>query len=1333
VKIRALLLLILFTVVEVSATIYAPYFKNITIENGLSNNTVRTITKDADGFMWFGTYDGLCRYDGMNFKTYRKDGNNQSLNSNQISYLYSTAQNELYVGTRKGLNLFNQKNETFNPVQFREFGTDTIRNSTTEICSILEDEFQNIYVATIGNGLLVHNSKEKEFKQIAIIGNNRNLSVRSMAITSNKLIYMGIDDYGIYKLDIETGIATLVTNSILQTQCIYNYQGKMLIGTFNGLYALDTHTGTVNKFLELPELSRSIQYLKEDINHVLWICTESNGIVLYDTKKKSIQHIPAGYGNSLLSSEGTYCVYTDDKNMVWIGMMRGGVEEWNPNQKPFYSRRNTKSNSPASNFITCFVEIDQNTLWIGSDGGGMQQFDLQKDDFFENDIQHRINSIAGKAVISMVKDQYQNIWMGTYGNGLIKYNLSTHKLESYTTENSTIKSNYVWSLFIDREKNLWIGCVLNQGLFRYNYDKNTVESINIEQKNIISIFQSNNNEMILGGYSSVIVYEPNIQKSITYSAEGSVRAICQDKTGTIWIGTEGAGIFNFIAKTGELIPVKSSLSYLAKSNIMAIVEDDQSNLWISTANGLFRYNYSDETLTTYDKRDGLQSGQFLYSSVLKTKSNKLFFGGINGFSFFDPKKITTESEKIPLRVSDFSIHNRSIFSDILKNSEVIDMLSDKDIKIKYKDAYIRFDFTAISFENPEKIQYSYILEGHDKNWNNSGSNRSANYSGLKQGKYTFKVRCTTQPNNWNDNILEIQLTVLPPFYQTWWAFIFYFVVILGIIYTAISIQKSENRLKQNLLLADLKEEQIKQVQQMREQFFINISHELRTPLTLIIPPIKDSLNSNPYTPLSQIELKSVFNNANRLLQLINKLLLFRKSENSKNQLKVVQTDIVDFAGKIHANFSQIADKRNITYRFTALGEPIVFWFDKDKMEVILYNLLSNAFKFTPDFGEIELGAHKTADNLLTIYVRDNGSGIAPKDLEHIFNRFYTSNEHSGFGIGLSLVKNYVEMLHGKLMVDSEVGKGSSFYMNFDLDAQYAQNEIDNDQTITHMPSEDMVELINDDTQHYLNQNNNEIRKLTGTTMPKILLVEDNLEILMYMKKILLGTGRFEVYEALNGKMALKTALKIFPDMIISDIHMPEMNGLELCRAIKENIETNHIYYILITADIYEATESKGFQFGADEFITKPFDKIKLINKISTIFNYQQKIRKYFENRITLGKQNIEPNSINAEFIDKCINIVRSNYSSDDFSLQALVQQTNMSQSALYKKIKLCTGKSINEFIRTVKLSIASELILEGKMNITEIANEIGIYDPKYFRECFKKQYGVNPSEFKKQH
>lgn len=1331
-KNAGILFIISLWYIQVYANIYTPHFKNITIENGLSNSTVRCITKDADGFIWFGTYDGLCKYDGLNIKIFRKiENNNESLNHNHISSLFSDSKHQLFVGTRKGLNQYIPKYETFKPIEFKEFDTDSIRNSSLEITCIVEDDKQNMYVSTLGEGLLVRKSSENDFHQVKLIGNEHNLFIHAITFFSPNIMYLGIDGLGLVKYETDSGTVTLINNSISQFQCMFYLNGMLFIGNNNGLFTYNENTNTISEFLNIPELKSTIQFVKEDVNKVLWIGTENKGIILYDTKNKAIQHIPAGYNDSHLSSEGVYCMYIDNSRLVWIGTMRGGVEEWNPNQKPFFSRKNLKSKTPASNFITSFVEIEPGIFWLGSDGGGIQQYNFKNDDFEENTILYKLNKLADNAVIALAKDKYNNVWIATYGKGLIKFNLITKKIERYSKDNSTLNSDYIWSLYFDKQDNLWIGCVSDAGLYRFNFEENKINPIYLGRDNILTIAESANNQLILGSFNGVIVYEPKIQKSITYSTEVPVRSVCEDKTGNIWIGTEGNGIMNLNLQTGELKNAAQKLDFLKKSTVMAILEDEQKNLWFSTTNGLYRYNYKTGILTNYDKKDGLQSEQFNYSAALKTKENMLFFGGINGFTFFDPLKITVEAEKYPLHIVDFNIHNKSVFSDIKTNAKIIEMLSDKNITIKHNDAYIRIDFTAISFDNPEKIQYACMLEGLDKNWNNTGSNRSINYSGLNPGDYIFKVKYEKQPEQWNDNPLELRIKVLPPFYQTWWAYMVYALIIAGILVMAMRIQRRENKLKHDLLLADLKEEHGRQVQHMREQFFINISHELRTPLTLIIPPLKDSLFSEPYSPLSQNELKSIYNNSNRLLLLINKLLLFRKNEMGKSQLQVIQTDIVDFAFKIYENFKQIARKRNIIYIFKAPDKPVLFWFDKDKMEIIMYNLLSNAFKYTSEYGKIEIEIYQTNGNILTIHVRDNGSGIAAKDLEHIFNRFYTSDKFSGIGIGLSLVKNYVELLHGQLHIKSELNEGSDFYMDFELNIEYAPNEISDGNADIILPSKDMVELVEIDTQLFLNQHKDENTEQKDSNQLKVIIVEDNQEILNYIKKIVLEAGMFDIYEATNGKAALKMATKIFPDMIISDIHMPEMNGLELCRVIKENIETNHIYFILITADIFESTENKGLKWGADEFITKPFDKTKLLNKISTISNYQQKIRKYFENKVIIGKQITEPTSVNTDFIDKCISLVRNNYNSDNFNLQAMAQQTNMSQSALYKKIKLCTGKSINEFIRTVKLSIASELIMEGKLTITEIASEIGMYDPKYFRECFKKQFGVSPSNYRK--
>jgi len=1005
-----LLFVLFFLSFQGKANIYSPTFKNINLENGLSNSTVRSITKDADGYMWFGTYDGLCRYDGIRMKVFRKISNDSSsINHNHISYLFCDSKQQLYVGTRKGLNIFIPKNETFKPVQYREFGTKKLCNSTSEINIIIEDNRKNLFVGTLGNGLLKFNNKTNEFEQIRIIDKKYKLTIQTIALAPNDELYLGIGNTGIAKYNIANGKVLFINEELKEFRCILNVNGLLYIGTAKGLYILDLASNKLSHIKNIPQLKSTIQFLKLDSNKVLWIGTETNGMVLIDTKNNSKQFISSGYENTLLSSVGAYCLYKDANNISWIGTMRGGVEMWDPKQNQLFSRRKTENTTPAANMITSFLEVNPTNLWIGTDGGGLQQYSIDKDKFEENSTLSALNKIVGNAVISMVKDKFDNVWFATYGNGLICYNLRTGKTLKFTDKNSLLKKNFIWSLYIDQKENLWIGCISDGGLYSYNYKTKLIEPTDIEVDNILSIAVIKSNKLIIGSRKGILIYELNTKKSVFIKTDVEVRSVFEDKNSKVWIGTQGNGIMNLDLNSKKLNLPDGNLSYLKQSSIMSIVEDEQQNLWISTTNGLFRYHYITDALTAYDKKDGLQSVQFNYSSALKTHDKKLFFGGINGFTFFDPATIKSTVEKCPLHITDFSIFNKSIFSDKILNAKLIDQLSNKDIILKHDDAFFRIDFTAISFDNPEKTQYMYMLEGLEKDWIYAGTNHNANYSGLDQGDYIFKVKYATQPGRWSNEVLEINIKVLPPFYQSWWAYFLYLLIISSIIYIVFRVQSRQNKLKQELLMADLKEEQIKQVQQIREQFFINISHELRTPLTLIIPPMKDNLNTEPFVPMNRNEMQGIFNNANRLLLLINKLLMFRKTEMGKNQLQVSKNDIVGFSNRVFENFTQIARKKNIQFIYQAPQHPILFWFDNDKMEIILYNLLSNAFKYTPEGGKIELKIQKK-DNFIKINVSDSGCGIAKSELDNIFTRFYSSNKFGGIGIGLSLVKTYVELM-----------------------------------------------------------------------------------------------------------------------------------------------------------------------------------------------------------------------------------------------------------------------------------------------------------------------------------
>jgi ligand-binding sensor domain-containing protein len=508
------LFVFLFVVFQAKSNIYTPNFKNINLEHGLSNSTVRSITKDADGFMWFGTYDGLCRYDGIKMKTFRKISNDSSsIHHNHISYLFCDSKKQLYVGTRKGLNIYIPKTETFKPVQYREFNTKILRNSASEINIIVEDNRKNLFVGTLGSGLLKFNNKTKEFDQIEIVTNKNKLPVQAIALAPNDELYLGIGNKGIARYNTITNKVFFVNSDLKQFHCIQYLDGVLYIGTAIGLYTLNLTTNKLSLIENIPQLKSTIQFLKLDENKVLWIGTETNGIVLYDTKSKSIQLVSSGYDKSQLSSVGVYCLYKDNTNTSWIGTMRGGVEMWNPRQNQLFSRKKIQNTTPAANMITSFLEISANVLWLGTDGGGMQQYNVQKDKFEENATFNLINKLAGNAVISLVKDRFENVWLATYGNGLVCYNLKTGKTLKFTDKNSVLKRNFIWSLYIDPKENLWIGCISDGGLYKFNYSTKLIETSDIEVDNVLSIARTNSEKLIIGGRKGVMIYESNTKKS----------------------------------------------------------------------------------------------------------------------------------------------------------------------------------------------------------------------------------------------------------------------------------------------------------------------------------------------------------------------------------------------------------------------------------------------------------------------------------------------------------------------------------------------------------------------------------------------------------------------------------------------------------------------------------------------------------------------------------------------------------------------------------------------------------------------------------------------------
>lgn len=1307
------------------AQLYSLEFKNITIYEGLSHNTVRCIQKDQNEFMWFGTYDGLSRFDGINFKTYKQTlTDSLSLCNNHISALFCDFSGNLWVGTRKGLNLFSPDKDNFEVLYFWDEQEKKKKLINTEIQHITEDKNGTVWIATSGQGVLCWNKQQKLFTQIplSILGRKvYNYYSSAMTTGPGNSLFASVVQTGFASLG-EDSIFHLLNEELKSIKTVCRSDSLIYIGDDNAVWKYSLVTHEVSRLYPTQKNKNCIIHsICQDHNKILWIGTEEKGIILYDTQTGRFQEINAGHDQTSLSSTGIYHIYQDNNRLIWAGTMRGGVQLFDSNKSFFTTRKNNKAVSPAQNFINAFVKLSEQELLIGTDGEGVYLYNSEKDIFPDLPAHlQSINEIA-RNVVSLEKSDNGDIWVGTYGNGLIHYSRREKQVHHYTTQNSALESDFIWSLCKDRHDNLWIGTVSTGGLYRYNFDKRKIESTQLNVSNgVVCLAETDSGELIVGTYESMIIYEHVKQKSVKYTIGFPVRAIWEDKAKNILIGTEGNGILQLDASRTKITEMAYPNKDRINPNILSIQPDDKGGIWFSTYSGLYVYHPESKTVYSFTKENGLQSNQFNYSAGIKTDKGEIFFGGINGFTFFNGKEEYKLNQKYAVHITDIKVLNKSIseYPDLLDNDHT-NILKIKEITLPYEQAYLSIDYIAIAYQNPHEVIYTYYLEGVDKTWNLAGNSLRASYSQLKEGTYRFYVKGLDKTGNTITQVQHIDITILPPWYRHWVAYLLYIVFTSIITYIIVFQSRKQSRLKQNLILANIREQHDKEITLMKEQFFINISHELRTPLTLIISPLTDFLTQSSYNAPTRNQLGNIYRNAQRLLVLINQLLLFRKDEVSNNKLLVSKTDFVSFVKTIYTNFEQIASQRQIDYFLESSVEAELFFFDREKMEIILYNLFSNAFKYTPHQGKIVVTIHKEDAEHISFTLSDTGCGMSQETLSNLFQRFYSSGKKTGIGIGLYLVKKFTELHQGEISIESSPGEGSRFTLTFSLVQPYTADEI--------LPEEDYItESLDPSLESY---NGAESISNNDLNAPKILIVEDNDEIRKYIRECLHACNSYEIKEAVNGKEALKIVNQFSPDIIISDVIMEKMDGLELCRQIKQNEETNHIYVILITADLSEGTEHKGIEFGADEFLTKPFNRIKLLNKVATIAKYKEKAMKYFSNKTSLHTEQNESSNVNTVFIDKCISLIRQKYNDENFTVVQFATDMHMSQSALYKKIKLCTDKSLNEFIRAIKLTIAAELLLKKELNITEIASELGFSDIKYFREIFKKQFGMLPSEY----
>lgn len=1439
-------------------------FQHITTEQGLSQNTIDCIMQDSRGFMWFGTWNGLNRYDGYNFLVFKSENRQQGLSNNFIYSICEDNDGNIWAGTKNGLNkISHQTNAIENFYHARNE-----RNSISDNCinAVYCDNQGSVWVGTAGSGLDKIKTDKEDGKYLITHYRNDRSNPNSLpgnlvnAILQDKkgFLWVGTNE-GLGWMNTATGKFNIFRNNPLYSNSISSNTifslfedkaGIIWIGTNNGLNRYDPMKGIFTHFLTDPDNPGSISHLtvnaiSEDIDGNLLVGT-LGGLNRFNPGNQSFYHFPLGQNDDYsLNNEFINAIYADKQGNIWIGSDKGGINKYNSQQKGFgyFASNPSKSNSLSHNTINSVYD-EPAQLWIGTAGGGLNRYNkIDKKFTHYTNVPHNPNSIASNFVSSISKDQKGNTWIGTWGGGLnqlVSQNgngIFKHFREN--TGTNSICSDYVSAIWDDPKGYLLIGTLTGLELFHPEHGvflhianlpgwKNRISEVGCILKDSKGFYWIGTRLGLYRVAATVLENELQDKNIVRYTNSNGVEnslpgdyviSLCEDDKGNIWAGTYGSGVSQIsVSEQGKAAFTNfNQINGLCNNVIYAIQKDEKGKLWLSTDNGLSRFDPDTRQFKNFYVSDGLQSNQFYWAASCAGSDGRLYFGGMEGLNYFYPDSIRDNRYAPKVMITDFKVFNTSVNIGKWNNKKVLleNVINEtSEIDLSYKENVFSFEFSSLDYFLPEKVQYKYRMKGVDKDWVTvPSSRRFVTYTNLEGGDYLFEVKASNSDGVWNDTPTQLKIHISPPFWATTWFRIFTLMLLAALVVAYIRYRTSrlqrqklvlermvkertrlietqneqlkfqaENLQESNIQLASGKEliegqktelelknqeiseqrdklielnKHVKLVNQLKLRFFTNISHEFRTPLTLILGPL-DKLISSWKGDLNTLEALQLINrNAQRLLHLINQLMEFRKIESGKMELKVSNGNINLFLQNIFSSFNHLASQQEISYTFVPLHQSAEGWFDHEKLENVVFNLLSNAFKFTPSHGAISLSVSivnqelrtdkpgndlKPAKNIpmspfLEIKVTDTGVGISEEHIAHIFKRFYQVNTSEslrvrGSGIGLSLSRELVKVQHGTISVESKPQQGSVFTVQLPVVKKcFSPNEI-LDQPV------EMKASINDQvlklTEELLSKVPEPIRKTyaasaDGYKKPLILVAEDNYDLRCHISASL--NDEYRVMEAENGKAAYELAKDYNPELILSDIMMPVMDGLELCSRLKNNLHTSHIIVVLLTARTSVENWIEGLETGADDYIPKPFDLNILRVRIRQLIESRRRLKKHFGKELTSGDAEVSISQADNQFMKKVLEVVEQNYSNPDFGVEELVSKMFLSHSLVHKKLSAIADQSAGDFITSFRLKKAAQLLQRPDMNVSEIAYEIGFNDPKYFSRQFKKYFGITPSDY----
>jgi signal transduction histidine kinase/ligand-binding sensor domain-containing protein/DNA-binding response OmpR family regulator len=1335
--------------------------KYLGIEHGLSNNAVTCIYQDHNGFMWFGTYDGLNKYDGYTFKVYRNAiGDGKSLIGNHIYSIASDSKNHIWAGTTVGLCVFNPITSRFSIPRYKAYHSDSLLVIKEDVRH-LEQVGDIIFAGTSRNGVLVFEETSQVGRQV-LINNNANYAVTAINHDAlHKIVWVLADGTGLYKYDFTLKKLVLENSQVKSaTKITARDDHNLWVINDYGLFTYNLLTKTLSQ--NYFSNSTRVTDIEKDQSGNWWITTDGKGVwLLSGTDNRPRPYVSK---SAAINSNAVYDIFQDAEGRKWIGTLRGGINILEPKEGTFTKiSYNSPQGDATNDFILSFCEDEDQNIWIGTDGAGLQYWNRRKNTFekYSNALG---NTLTSNFVTCITRDFSNIIWVGTYFGGINRFDKQHKTFKHYTCYNDVTRQaeNNIWIIYEDSKKRLWASATNNGSLYLYNRLNEKFELFDNYLVNLQALAEDRKGDLWGGNYSNLIRIDTEKKRHKNYEIGYPVRSIYDDTRGNMWLGTDGGGLILFNRNDGSSKRYTSN-DGLPSNTILRILEDKSANLWLSTYNGLCRFNTTTRAFKNYTPSDGLQSNQFSFNAALATRSGEFFFGGIKGFNVFYPDSIYDRKNIPPVFLTDLYINNKAIRED---DSYLVGINTEKvtEISVPFDKSLITIDFTAIDYFTADKIKYAYYLKGWDKSWSLTNDIRRANYSKLLEGNYVFYVKVLNANGEWGKEVALLHINVLPPWYRTWWAYTILFLTASLLIYLYLAYRSRQTKLKYEVQLARLnaKNEKIerekseallamekaekekkeselhaqkiilekeKTISENRQSFFTNITHEFRTPLTMIINPVKDMLQ-NENEAAAKEELGIVHRNARRLLSLVDQLLLFKKTESDTGPLEVAQFNFYQLCHETWLYFVQQAKARNLNYIFNCPDETLELYGDKEKLEIVFYNLLSNALKYTPEKGNVSFTVASAGD-AITIKISDSGTGIPKHVGNRLFEKYYRVSENDspakpGFGIGLYLAKEFIDKHKGQISYTSQPGEGTVFTVQLQRGkAHLGEVEV----LQSHKKDHTLLDEIaaGDAAVQPEEKITTDGMELVVSDKPSILITDDNAQMRSYLVQVFQNS--FIVHEAGSAEEGLKMAKELQPDIIISDVVMNDMTGIDFCRTLKESPVLNHIPFILITGSFSPESKLKGIEYGADDYITKPFEKNMLVARVQSLIRNQQNLQKYFYNEITHQENSLNITGEYKDFLDNCIAVVEKHLDDDDFNIQAMAREIGMSHSNLYKKIKTISGQSANAFIRFIRLRKAAEMFINTNYNINETAFYVGIKDIKYFREQFTKTFGLKPSEY----